>query len=234
MPDPRQSEGTYRATLIGGLQQLSGARGPRWRAVGHPAAGESVGRPVRCSAGPPASWRPWTLRPRDILGPLRDPEIYERVRAADDWAGRFGVLDGLLGAALDVDRAVPNEVIPGVGPAAANAAARDPPIREPPPPTSAGVSGTSAGSSPGRSGCVPRRPARVIRFHRAAPRPPAQRRGRAPNVAGVAAECGYFDRPISFATGSSSPAWHRPSGYAHEFRNFQVSRGRASPHPSTT
>ncbi len=64
--------------------------------------------------------------------------------------------------------------------------------------------------------------ARVIRFHRA--RHVLQRNvgGGRPNIAGVAAQCGYFDqahlnRDWQQFTGLSPTNW-----IAHEFQNFQV------------
>lgn len=71
-------------------------------------------------------------------------------------------------------------------------------------------------------GLRPKMAARVIRFHRA--RHVLQHNvgaGR-PNVAGVAAECGYFDqahlvRDWQQFTGLAPTDW-----IAHEFRNFQV------------
>jgi len=75
-------------------------------------------------------------------------------------------------------------------------------------------------------GLRPKTAARVIRFHRA--RRVLHRKvgaGRRPNIAGVAAECGYFDqahliRDWQQFTGLAPTDW-----IAHEFRKFQVTGG---------
>jgi len=224
-PDPRQSADTYRA-LIGGLHSSpalvvhDGAQSGIQLQVSPLAARPLIGLP----AGELASL---DAAAKDILGPLAT-EVCERVRAAGDWAARFAVLDGLLGAALDADRAVPDEVTRAWGLLLRTGGTM--PIRD----LAADVGWSErhlSGQFAREIGLRPKTAARVIRFHRA--RHVLQRNvgaGR-PNIAGVAAECGYFDqahliRDWQQFTGLAPTDW-----IAHEFRNFQVS---PTEHPASS
>ena len=226
-PEPRQSAETYRA-LIGGLHSSpalvvhDGAQSGIQLQMSPLAARPLIGLPAGelASLDAPAE---------DVLGPLAS-EIYERVRVAGDWSARFAVLDGLLGSALDADRGVPDEVtrawwllLRTGGTMAIRDLAAD-----------VGWSERHLSAQFAREiGLRPKTAARVIRFGRA--RHVLQRNvgaGR-PNIAGVAAECGYFDqahliRDWQQFTGLAPTEW-----IAHEFRNFQVSTTE-QPAPSTT
>jgi AraC-like DNA-binding protein len=222
-PDPRQRSETYSA-LIGGLHTSpalvvhDGAQSGIQLQMSPLAARPLIGVP----AGELASL---DVPAEALLGP-RATEVYERVRAAGDWAARFAVLDQLLGAGLDADRGVPGEVarawsllLRTGGTMPIRDVARD-----------VGWSERHLGTQFLREiGLRPKTAARVVRFDRA--RRVLQRNvgaGR-PNVAGVAAECGYFDqahlvRDWQQFTGLAPTEW-----IAHEFRNFQVMSGE---HPA--
>ena len=143
----------------------------------------------------------------------------ERIQAAGTWSARFAVLDQLLGDALHVEQTVPDEVarawtllLRSGGTVPISEVARD-----------VGWSQRHLSNQFTRElGLRPKMAARVIRFHRA--RHVLQRNvgGGRPNIAGVAAQCGYFDqghliRDWQQFTGLSPTNW-----IAHEFRNFQV------------
>ncbi len=155
---------------------------------------------------------------QEILGPLAT-QVSERIQAAGTWSARFAVLDQLLGDALHVERTVPDEVarawtllLHSNGTVPICNVARD-----------VGWSQRHLSNQFTREiGLRPKMAARVIRFHRA--RHVLQRNvgGGRPNIAGVAAECGYFDqahlnRDWQQFTGLSPTNW-----IAHEFQNFQV------------
>ncbi len=157
----------------------------------------------------------------EILGPLAT-QVYEQIRATDNWSARFAVLDQLLGEALDVDRTVPDEVARAW--ALLLRSSGTVPIRDVA--HDVGWSQRHLSTQFTREiGLRPKTAARVIRFHRA--RRVLQRHvgaGR-PNIAGGAAECGCFDqahliRDWQQFTGLSPTDW-----IAHEFRNFQVTGG---------
>jgi AraC-like DNA-binding protein len=159
----------------------------------------------------------------EVLGPLAT-EVYERLRATNDWSARFAVLDRLLGAALNTDRAVPDEVARAWGLLLRTGGTM--PIRDVA--LDVGWSERHLSALFTREiGLRPKTAARVTRFDRA--RRVLERNARAgrPNVAGVAAECGYFDqahliRDWQQFTGLAPTEW-----IAAEFRNFQVtSAGR--------
>ncbi len=224
--DPRQSPGTYSA-MVGGLHSSpalivhDGAQSGIQLQLSPLAARPLAGLP----AGELASV---DVAAEEILGPLAT-QVSERIRAADDWSGRFAVLDELLGAALDVERTVPDEVarawallLRSGGTVPVRDVARD-----------VGWSERHLSAQFTREiGLRPKLAARVIRFHRA--RRVLQRNvgaGR-PNITGAAAECGYFDqahliRDWQQFTGLSPTEW-----IAHEFRNFQVT-GVKDPTSST-
>ena len=214
--DPRQSPGVYTA-MIGGLHSCpalvahDGAQSGIQLQMSPLAARALTGMP----AGELASL---DAQAEEILGPLAT-KVYEGVRAAEDWPARFAVLDQLLGQALDVDRAVPAEVARAWALLLSSGGTR--PIRDVA--CDVGWSQRHLSAQFTREiGLRPKMAARVIRFHRA--RHVLQRNVGAgsPNVAGVAAECGYFDqahlvRDWQQFTGLAPTDW-----IAHEFRNFQV------------
>lgn len=214
--DPRQSPGVYSA-LIGGLHSCpalvahNGAQSGIQLQMSPLAARALTGMP----AGELASL---DVQAEEILGPLAT-QVCEGVRAAEDWPARFAVLDQLLGQALDVDRAVPAEVARAWALLLRSGGTR--PIHD----VARDVGWSQRHLSAQFTheiGLGPKMAARVIRFHRA--RHVLQRNVGAgcPNVAGVAAECGYFDqahlvRDWQQFTGLAPTDW-----IAHEFRNFQV------------
>lgn len=214
--DPRQSPGVY-SSMVGGLHTLPalivhhGAQSGIQLQLSPLAARPLAGLP----AGELASM---DVAAQEILGPLAT-QVSERIQAAATWSARFAVLDQLLGDALHVERTVPNEVarawsllLLSNGTVPICDVARD-----------VGWSQRHLSNQFTREiGLRPKMAARVIRFHRA--RRVLQRNvgGGRPNIAGVAAECGYFDqahliRDWQQFTGLSPTNW-----IAHEFRNFQV------------
>ena len=214
--DPRQSPGVYTA-MIGGLHSCPAL-------VAHDGAQSGIQLQMSPLAARPLTGMPagelasLDAQAEEILGPLAT-QVYERVRAAEDWPARFAVLDQLLGQALEVDRAVPAEVARAWALLLSSGGTR--PIRDVA--CDVGWSQRHLSAQFTREiGLGPKMAARVIRFHRA--RHVLQRNvgaGR-PNVAGVAAECGYFDqahlvRDWQQFTGLAPTDW-----IAHEFRNFQV------------
>jgi len=214
--DLQQSPGMYSA-MIGGLHSSPAL-------VVHDGAQSGIQLQMSPLAARPLAGLPAgelasiDVQAEEILGPLAT-QVYERIRAADDWSARFAVLDRLLGEALNVDRSVPDEVarawvllLRSGGTVPIREVARD-----------VGWSERHLSAQFAREiGLRPKTAARVIRFHRA--RRLVQRNvgaGR-PNIAGVAAGCGYFDqahliRDWQQFTGLSPTEW-----IAHELRNFQV------------
>ena len=217
--DPAQTPGTYTA-MVGGMHSSPAL-------VVHDGAQSGIQLQLsplttRPLVGMPAGeLRSLDVQAEDVLGSLAT-EIYERVRAAADWTGRFAVLDRLLGDALDRGRTAPAEVVRAW--ALLIRSRGTAPI---------GELALSVGWSERHLrarfteeiGLRPKTAARVIRFHHA--RFMLQRNiglGR-PDLAGVAAECGYFDqahliRDWRQFTGLAPVDW-----IAHEVRNFQVSGG---------
>lgn len=214
--DHQHSPGTYSA-MVGGLHSRpalivhDGAQSGIQLQLSPLAARALVGVP----AGELASL---DVQAEDILG-LLATQVYERIQAAQGWSARFAVLDRLLGDALDAEQSVPDEVarawevlLRSGGTARVRDVAR-----------SVGWSERHLSARFTQEiGLRPKTAARVIRFHRA--RHVLQRNvgaGRA-NIAGIAAECGYFDqahliRDWQQFTGLTPTDW-----IAHEFRNFQV------------
>ena len=214
--DPLHGPGVYSA-MIGGLHSSPAL-------VRHDGAQSGIQLQMSPLAARPLTGLPagelasLDAQAEEILGPLAT-QVYERVRAAEDWPARFAVLDRLLGEAVDVDRAVPAEVARAWGLLLRSGGTR--PIRDVA--RDVGWSERHLSAQFTREiGLRPKMAARVIRFHRA--RHVLQHNvgaGR-PNVAGVAAECGYFDqahlvRDWQQFTGLAPTDW-----IAHEFRNVQV------------
>jgi AraC-like DNA-binding protein len=153
----------------------------------------------------------------DVLGRFGH-RVHERVQDAADWPSRLAALDETLGERLSDERP-PDEVCRAWtllcrsgGTASVADLARE-----------VGWSERQLRAQFAiEIGFSPKLAGRVIRFHRA--RHVLQRNVRAgrPNVAGVAAECGYFDqahliRDWQQFTGLSPTAW-----IDAEFRNFQA------------
>ncbi len=214
--DPRRSPGVY-SSMVGGLHSSPalvvhhGAQSGIQLQLSPLAARPLVGLP----AGELASM---DFAAEEILGPLAT-QVCERIRATDNWSARFAVLDRLLGDALDVERTVPDEVarawallLRSHGTVPICDVASD-----------VGWSQRHLSAQFTREiGLRPKVAARVIRFHRARRILQGNVGGGRPNIAGVAAECGYFDqahliRDWQEFTGLSPTNW-----IAHEFGNFQV------------
>ena len=214
--DPRQSPGVY-SSMVGGLHSSPAL-------VVHHGAQSGIQLQLSPLAARPLAGLPagelasMDIAAEEILGPLAT-QVSERIQAAGTWSARFAVLDQLLGDALHVEQTVPDEVarawtllLRSGGTVPISEVARD-----------VGWSQRHLSNQFTREiGLRPKMAARVIRFHRA--RHVLQRNvgGGRPNIAGVAAECGYFDqahliRDWQQFTGLSPTNW-----IAHEFRNFQV------------
>jgi len=214
--DPRQSPGVY-SSMVGGLHSSPAL-------VVHHGAQSGIQLQLSPLAARPLAGLPagelasMDIAAEEILGPLAT-QVSERIQAAGIWSARFAVLDQLLGDALHVEQTVPDEVarawtllLRSGGTVPISEVARD-----------VGWSQRHLSNQFTREiGLRPKMAARVIRFHRA--RHVLQRNvgGGRPNIAGVAAQCGYFDqghliRDWQQFTGLSPTNW-----IAHEFRNFQV------------
>jgi AraC-like DNA-binding protein len=154
----------------------------------------------------------------DVLGRLAT-DLHDRVRGARDWQDRFRILDAVLGAALDEERAAPTPVqqawtllLRSGGTAAVADVARE-----------VGWSERRLSAQfTAEIGLTPKLAARVIRFHRARHVLLRNVRAGRPDIAGVAAACGYFDqahlvRDWQQFTGLAPTAWIEV-----EFRNFQA------------
>jgi AraC-like DNA-binding protein len=223
-PDPRQPPGSYR-TLVGGLHTSPAMITHEGRQSGIQLLVSPLG--ARALLGLPAGeLASIDVHGPDVLGSLAD-QIGERLREAPDWPARFAVLDQMLASRL---AAVPAG--PAVSPEAgaeisyawrclvAEGGRR-------------AVSGLAAetgwsdrhlrGRFRAETGLTPKAAARVIRFDRA--RRLLQHRASAgialPTLAGLAADCGYYDqahlaREFRELAGCPPSAW-----LAEEFRNVQ-------------
>lgn len=221
--DPCQEGGSYDA-VIGGLHSSpalvvhDGAQSGVQLQVSPLAARPLLGLPAGAIANVDV--------PADELLGRVARDMHDRLRAAPDWPARFAVLDEFLGAALSDRRAAPPEVrhawtmlLESRGTVAITELAYE-----------VGWSQRRLSAQFATEiGLSPKLAARVIRFHRA--RNVLMRNVRAgrPNVAGVAAECGYFDqahlvRDWQQFTGLAPTAW-----IDAEFQNFQASAAYHDP-----
>ena len=213
--DPTRTPGRYRA-IVGGMHSSpavvvhDGAQSGIQLTLSPLGARALLGMPAGELSG-------IDLEAEEVLGPLAR-QLHERMHAAPDWPARFAVLDEILGAAVREARpadevcrawallrrsfgAVPiHEIAREIGWSDRHLSARF---------------HTEIGLSPKVA-------ARVVRFHSA--RRVLERNVRAgrPNLAGVAAECGYFDqahlvRDWQQFTGLAPTPWIEA-----EFRNFQA------------
>lgn len=215
-PDPRAAPGQY-LTLAGGLHTRPAliAHGGRQSGV-QIAVSPLAARPLLgLPAGELASL---DVDAAEVLGPVAR-ELHERMRAAEGWRERFAVLDRLLLARTDRGRGVHPEVarawqlITGSGGT----------IR-------VGSLAREVGWSPRRlqdlfqseTGLTPKAACRVARFHRARTllgwRAAA---GAPPDLAGIAAACGYFDQ-AHLAREFRDLAGCPPSAWLEEFRIVQA------------
>jgi AraC-like DNA-binding protein len=156
----------------------------------------------------------------DVLGRLAG-EIRERVLAAPDWDGRFAVLEQFL---ADRVRAASGLRAPGPRPEVSYAWERLHRSR-------GAVSAADLAAETGWSarhlgeqfraetGLSPKAGARVIRFDRARRRLLGQAAAGRVSLAGLAAECGYYDqahlaREFRELAGSTTPSWPGPPAAA--------------------
>jgi AraC-like DNA-binding protein len=217
-PDPRQPASVH-VTLAGGLHTTPALVTHDGSQSGIQLAVSPLG--ARALLGVPAGeLAVIDVEGTDVLGPLAD-RVAGRLLAERNWKERFAVLDEVLCERLsDFDGVVSPEVsYSWQRLLAAGGAVR----------VSALAEETGWSDRHLRSvfrteiGLTPKAAARVIRFHRA--RRVLQRRvvaGRALDLAGLAADCGYYDQAhldLEFRSLSGVPptAW-----VAEEFRNFQA------------
>jgi AraC-like DNA-binding protein len=224
-PDPRQPGGRY-GTLVGGLHTAPALITHDGRQSGIQVAMSPLG--ARALLGVPAGeLASLDVEGADVLGPLA-AEISERLRGAADWSRRFEILSQVL---LDRAGAAPQGAGPGISRevgCAWQALLR-----------SGGRIGVAQlAADTGWSdrhlrakfrmeiGLTPKAAARVIRFDRARRRLAGRARaGGAPDLAGLAAEAGYYDqahldREFAALAGCAPTAW-----LAGEFRSVQAAPG---------
>jgi AraC-like DNA-binding protein len=219
-PDPRQPPASYRS-LVGGLHTSPALVTHQGRQSGIQLLLSPLG--ARALLGMPAAeLASIDVEGREVFGPIAD-QIVERIGAARDWPGRFGVLDRVLTSRLSNPpmnpdtsdevghawrRLVENGGHCPVSELAAETGWSDRHLRS---------------MFSGETGLTPKAAARVIRFDRA--RRLLQRRAAAGSqllLADLAADCGYYDqahlaREFRDLAGLPPSAW-----LAAEFRNVQA------------
>jgi AraC-like DNA-binding protein len=226
-PDPACPPGEY-STLLGGLHTAPALISVPGRQSGVQIALSPLG--ARALLGLPAGELANTdLSAADVLG-ASAVEAHERLREAVDWRARFAVLDAWLLSRLRPEAGVPSQVqaawrlLLADGGSTGVAALAD-------------QVGWSARHLRSRFateiGLTPKAAARVVRFDQArrrlalrAARGPLQLwpdadAGRGLDLAGLAADCGYFDqahldREFCALAGCPPTRW-----LAEEFRNIQ-------------
>ena len=221
-PDPRQPGGRY-DTLVGGLHTAPALITHDGRQSGIQIGMSPLG--ARALLGVPAGeLTSLDVEGADVLGPLA-AQISERLRETADWPRRFEILSELL---LDRAGAAATSTMPGISPEvryAWQALLR-----------SGGRIGVAQlAADTGWSdrhlraqfrleiGLTPKAAARVIRFDRARRRLIGRvRAGGAPDLAGLAADGGYYDqahldREFAALAGCAPSAW-----LAQEFRSVQA------------
>jgi len=226
-PDPRQAPGSYH-TLIGGLHTAPALIRHDGRQSGIQLAVTPLG--ARALLGMPAGeLANWDGDATAVLGAFA-AELRERVLAHNGWAGRFAVIDELVG------RRALAPAVPASG-ARAEVAHAWRRLRA----TRGAVSVSQLAAETGYSarhlnalfraevGLAPKAAARVFRFdhvrRRIAAAARARSAGRAVPLAGLAAECGYYDqahlaREFRDMAGCPPTQW-----LAEEFRFVQATRG---------
>jgi AraC-like DNA-binding protein len=208
-PDPADPPGDY-VTLAGGLHTTPALITHPGRQSGVQLALSPLG--ARALLGRPAGELAGIdVDGSEVLGVMAR-ELHERLREADTWAARFALLDQILLDHADLDQ----QVAPDIAEAWRLLTCSGGRIQ----------AGERVGWSPRylqrrlltETGLTPKAAARVIRFDRA--RRVLQRQ---PGVrlAGLAAECGYYDqahlaREFRELAGCPPSAW-----LAEEFRNVQ-------------
>jgi AraC-like DNA-binding protein len=223
-PDPRQPGGTYR-TLVGGLHTSPALITHPGRQSGIQLALRPQG--ARALLGLPAGELVGIdLEGADVIGSLAD-QVGERIRAAEDWPGRFAVLDQILMARL---------ADPPTGPAVSPELRTEVSYLWDRLVASGGRSSVSGlvaetgwsdrhlrGKFRAETGLTPKGAARVIRFDRARRLLGARvKSGATASLADLAAECGYYDqahlaREFRDLAGCPPSVW-----LAEEFRNIQA------------
>jgi AraC-like DNA-binding protein len=222
-PDPADGPGEY-LTLAGGLHTTPALITHPGRQSGIQLALSPLG--ARALLGRPAGELAGVdVDGSDVLGAVAR-ELHERLREAGSWDGRFALLDHILLRHADLGQ----QVSPGVAEAWRLLTRSGGTIQ-------AGELARRVGWSPrylqrrllAETGLTPKAAARVTRFDRA--RRTLQRRAatseaaRAGTLAGLAADCGYYDqahlaREFRELAGCPPSTW-----LAEEFRNVQVVPG---------
>ena len=190
-PDPRQPASTH-DFLLGGLHTSPALITHQGRQSGLQLALTPLG--ARALLGIPAGeLASVDVEASDVIGRLAG-EVREQVRTAPDWAGRFAVLERFLSARV---RAAGGSRVPR--PEVSYAWDR---LRQ----TSGAVSVAQLAAETGWSarhlgeqfraetGLSPKAGARVVRFDRARRRLQRQASGGRVLLAGLAADCGYYDQ----------------------------------------
>lgn len=218
-PSPAQPGGAYE-TLVGGLHTSPAIVTHAGRQSGVQLNLHPLG--ARRLLGLPAGELGQLDVPGDaVLGPLAT-ELQDRIRTADTWPARFAALDtallGLLsGRGLSSSRM---RVAPEVSRAWELLRGGEGRV---------GALASAVGWSTrhlsarmtAETGLTPKAAARVVRFDRA-----RRLLVGAPDIAGVAARCGYFDqahlaREFRALAGASPSAWLREE-FGERFRNVQA------------
>ena len=227
-PDPAQPGGRY-GTLVGGLHTAPALISHDGRQSGIQLAMSPLG--ARALLGVPAGeLASLDFEGADVLGPVAG-QVQQRLQDCASWPQRFEVLNELL---LDRARASADDL--GAGPGAAPGISREVSYAWQALLRSGGrISIAQLAADTGWSdrhlrgkfrleiGLTPKAAARVIRFDQARRRLVGRvRAGRAPDLAGLAADGGYYDqahldREFATLAGSAPTAW-----LAQEFRCVQA------------
>lgn len=188
-PDPRQPAGAY-AAMVGGLHTRPALIGHPGRQWGVQVSLTPLGARALLHA-PAAALASWDVDLVDVVGPPA-VELTERLRAAADWRGRFAAVEGAL-LRLAGDSMV---LAPEVAEAWRLTTVASGKLRVEDIAHRVGWSSRHLGERfRAEIGLTPKEAARVARFDRArhllADRVTL---GRAPDLAGLAIACGYYDQ----------------------------------------
>jgi len=224
-PDPSQPAGEY-VTLAGGLHTAPALITHDGRQSGIQLALSPIG--ARAILGLPAGdLASIDVEGSDVIGPLA-AELQQRVQAAGSWPDRFAVLDDMLSRRVRgyLDSGRP-DVSPEVAASWQRLLATGGTVR-------IGALATETGWSDrhlrarfaAEVGLTPKAAARVIRFYRAR-RLLLRRAACAPagaglDLAGLAAECGYYDQAHLDAEFRALAGGAPTTWLAREYRNLQA------------
>jgi AraC-like DNA-binding protein len=221
-PDPRQPASTH-DFLLGGLHTAPALVTHDGRQSGIQLALSPLG--ARALLGMPAAELASTdVEAADVLGRLA-AEVRERVLAAPDWAGRFGVLDDFLTGRVDAVRARGSHAVrPEVSYAWDRLRRSRGAVSVADLAAETGWSARHLGEQfRAETGLSPKAGARVVRFDRARRRLLRQQaQGGRVMLAEFATECGYYDQ-AHLAREFRGLAGCPPSALvAEELRNVQA------------